>query len=86
MTDKVRVALCKHKKENHSLTHKELMKWLEREHEVKSIQATVSPDVEDIIEDHLQADTFEAEDDDSQEVPLVSAAEAYKMIQSLETF
>ncbi len=51
-----------------------------------------TPDVDDIIEDQLQewsglqVEVNDDEADDSQEVPVVSAAEAYRMVEMLERF
>lgn len=50
-----------------------------------------TPDLDDIIENHLQEESTSSgqdidEDDDSQEVPVVTAVEAYKMVESLERF
>jgi hypothetical protein len=51
-----------------------------------------TPDVDDVIEDQLQEQSglqVEVNDDeanDSQELPIVSAAEAYKVVEMLERF
>ncbi len=51
-----------------------------------------TPDVDDVIEDQLQersglqVEVNDDEADDSQELPLVSAAEAYRMVEMLERF
>jgi hypothetical protein len=42
MTDKVRVALCKYKRDNPQLLQKDLIKWLENNHNIKVSQATIS--------------------------------------------
>jgi arginine repressor len=42
MTDKVRVALCQYKRDNPQLSQKDLIKWLEDNHNIKISQATIS--------------------------------------------
>jgi hypothetical protein len=42
MTDQVRVALCQYKKDNPKVTQKELGAWLEKEHNTKVAQSTIS--------------------------------------------
>ncbi len=42
MTDKVRVALCQYKRNNPQLSQKDLIKWLEDNHNIKVSQATIS--------------------------------------------
>jgi hypothetical protein len=41
MTDKVRIALCQYKRDNPQLSQKELIKWLEDNHNIKVSQATI---------------------------------------------
>jgi hypothetical protein len=41
MTDEVRLALVRYKKDHHGATQKELIKWLEDTHQLKVSQATV---------------------------------------------
>jgi hypothetical protein len=42
MTDKVRVTLCEYKRNNPQLSQKDLIKWLEDNHNIKVNQATIS--------------------------------------------
>jgi arginine repressor len=42
MTDKVRVALCQCKRDNPQLSQKDLITWLEDNHNIKVRQATIS--------------------------------------------
>jgi hypothetical protein len=42
MTDKVRVALCQYKRNNFQLSQKDLIKWLEDNHNIKVSQPTIS--------------------------------------------
>jgi arginine repressor len=42
MTDKVRVALYKYKRDNPQLSQKDLIKWVEDNHSIKISQATIS--------------------------------------------
>jgi len=42
MMDKVRVALCQDKRDNPQLSHKDQIKWLEDNHNIKVSQATIS--------------------------------------------
>jgi hypothetical protein len=42
MTDKVRVALSQYKRDNPQLSQKDLIKWLEDNHNIKVSQATIS--------------------------------------------
>jgi arginine repressor len=42
MTDEVRLALVRYKKDHPSATQKELIKWLEDTHQLKVSQATIS--------------------------------------------
>jgi hypothetical protein len=42
MTDKVRVALCRYKRDNPQLSQKDLIKWLEDNHSIKVSQTTIS--------------------------------------------
>ena len=42
MTDEVRIALCRYKRDNHKLTQKELAAWLEKERNKKVTQSTIS--------------------------------------------
>jgi len=42
MTDKVRVAFCQYKRNNPQLSQKDLIKWLENNHNIKVSEATIS--------------------------------------------
>ncbi len=41
MMDKVHVALCQYKRDNRQLSQKDLIKWLEDNHNIKVSQATI---------------------------------------------
>jgi hypothetical protein len=50
MTDKVRVALCKYKRDNPQLSQKDLIKWFEDNHSIKVSQATISTTLKRSVE------------------------------------
>jgi arginine repressor len=50
MTDKVRVALCQYKRDNPQLSQKDLIKWLEDNHNIKVSQATISTTLKRAVE------------------------------------
>ena len=50
MPDKVRIALCKYKKENPHLSQKALIQWLHDNHGIKVSQATISITLKQSVE------------------------------------
>jgi hypothetical protein len=50
MTDKVRVTLCRYKRDNPQLSQKDLIKWLEDNHNIKVSQTTISTTLKRSVE------------------------------------
>ncbi|CEG48978.1 DNA-binding centromere protein B (CENP-B) [Plasmopara halstedii] len=42
MSDKIRIALCQHKEKNPKLTHEELIKWIEENHQITVSGSTIT--------------------------------------------
>ncbi len=50
MTDKVRVAFCQYKRDNPKLSQKDLIKWLEDNHNIKVSEVTISTTLKRSVE------------------------------------
>nr|GEV05621.1 CENP-B homolog protein 2-like [Tanacetum cinerariifolium] len=86
MTDEIRRALCKHNKDNPSLTQKQLQEWVHSNYE-ENVVAQLLTD-EEIIESviGINKDDIDEEDDESSTMEPSSRNEAIKAAITLNNF